>query len=308
MLKKLTLTNFQAHKDTTIDLSTGVNVIVGRSDRGKSSIIRSLQLLFFNRPGGSSYIRHGAKECRVDLELATGVVLSRIRGKSKNQYQINDDEPLKAPGRDVPEEVLAECPIQEINFQGQHDSPFMLSETAGECGRMLNRLVDLTVIDRILSSLNTNKRNTSNKLEFTKETMKDLRSDCAKYADVSSMRTDADALAETLKKNEILARGISDASKAIDSYSSLFAEVAEEKDPSEALESIVAIEGLGKAVAQAAAQGEILEEAIYEAHKTALDLHDMKESEALLQEEYDSIMKDACPLCGQPVIAGESHE
>ena len=50
MIKSIHLRNFQRHKKLDIDLSEGVNVIVGPSDIGKTAILRALYWLRFNRP------------------------------------------------------------------------------------------------------------------------------------------------------------------------------------------------------------------------------------------------------------------
>lgn len=243
MLEKLTMTNFQAHKKTEIKFTPGVNVIVGPSDRGKSSIIRALQLIFFNRPGGKAYIRHGAKECRVDLEMASGDILSRVRTKSKNYYQVNDNDPLKAPGRDVPPEITNVCNMQEINFQGQHDSPFMLAETAGECGRMLNKCVDLTAIDTVLNGLNTKKRNASNKLEASVEAIGAQQVACSKYTEVVLMKEDSLLIQERAGTLEEGLRKAPPMASAINHYDNLAKSLELLPHPAKALKALTALEG-----------------------------------------------------------------
>ena len=54
MIKEISIKNFQSHKDSHIELSDGVNIIVGASDSGKSSLIRAIKWLATNRPSGES--------------------------------------------------------------------------------------------------------------------------------------------------------------------------------------------------------------------------------------------------------------
>jgi exonuclease SbcC len=250
MLEKLTLKNFQAHKKTEIEFTPGVNVIVGPSDRGKSSIIRALQLIFFNRPGGKAYIRHGAKECRVGLEMASGDILSRVRTKSKNYYQVNNDDPLKAPGRDVPKEITDICNMQEINFQGQHDSPFMLAETAGECGRMLNRCVDLTAIDTVLNGLNTKKRAATNKLQASAEVIESQQVACSKYADVGRMKEDSLLIQTSADALQAEQRKVAPMATAIMRFDTLAQELELLPHPAKALKALVVLEGDAERLAE----------------------------------------------------------
>ena len=42
-LTEIKLENFQDHKDSTISLTNGINLIVGSSDAGKSAILRAVE-------------------------------------------------------------------------------------------------------------------------------------------------------------------------------------------------------------------------------------------------------------------------
>ena len=57
-IKKLDLINFQSHKFTSLELADGLNVIVGPSDNGKTSILRAIRWVLFNEPQGMSMLRN----------------------------------------------------------------------------------------------------------------------------------------------------------------------------------------------------------------------------------------------------------
>lgn len=102
-----------------------------------------------NRPGGASFIRHGTEACSVRLKVGTKTII-RERGK-ENVYRLGKDE-FKAFGSDVPDTVAAVLNVDSsINFQDQHDAVFWFSESAAEVGRRLNAIVNLEVVDRVLS-------------------------------------------------------------------------------------------------------------------------------------------------------------
>lgn len=156
MFTKLTIKNFQAHQKLALDLDPGVTSIVGASDRGKSAVIRALRWLATNRPAGQEFIRDGGKQAEVNLSV-DGRCITRQRSKSKNDYFL-DDEVYKAFGNEPPEDITTLLNLDEINFQGQHDSPFWFTETAGEVSRQLNRIVDLEIIDSTLAKLDKTNR------------------------------------------------------------------------------------------------------------------------------------------------------
>ena len=150
-LTHLTICNFQVHSYCDVEFDPHLTVFTGPSDCGKSSIIRALIWVLTNHPGGDAFIRTGTKECEVGLTI-DGQVVSRSRSKSGNLYYLNQDE-FKSFGFDVPEPIVNLLNIGPVNIQQQHDAPYWFSDTAGQVSRNLNAVVDLDVIDRVLSDV-----------------------------------------------------------------------------------------------------------------------------------------------------------
>lgn len=158
MIKSLILKNFQAHKDSTIEFNKGVNVIIGPSDSGKSSIIRALRWVFENRPMGGNFKNWSAGkkdtvEARVNFE--EGTFISLIRAGETNLYytSLDEENPLEALKGAVPEEVQTLTNFAEYNLHKQHDNYFLLEETGGEIARKMNSLVGIAIIDKMFSNL-----------------------------------------------------------------------------------------------------------------------------------------------------------
>ena len=55
MIQSLQINNFQSHKYSVMELHKGVNVIIGPSDSGKTTILRALRWLVWNRPSGDAF-------------------------------------------------------------------------------------------------------------------------------------------------------------------------------------------------------------------------------------------------------------
>jgi DNA repair ATPase RecN len=163
MIKKLRIKNFQKHHKLDIDFSDKVTTIVGKSDAGKSSVLRSLLWLISNKPKGDSFIQVGEKSAAVRIET-DGHVITRRKGKS-NTYEI-DGEELHSFGSDVPQKVQDVLKMGDINYQGQHDPPFWLSDSAGQVSRNLNRIVDLGIIDRSFSNVSQRLRKSKTENEI----------------------------------------------------------------------------------------------------------------------------------------------
>lgn len=145
MLSKLYIRNFQKHGKIRITLDPKITVITGDTDKGKSSLIRALRWLVFNRPNSSSFFKHGTKHCRVSA-LFDGKKITRQKGK-ENTYAINKKK-FKAIGGDVPEEVNSLLRITETNFQLQFDPLFWITDSPGQISKNLNKIIDLESIDK----------------------------------------------------------------------------------------------------------------------------------------------------------------
>lgn len=166
MINKVVLKNFQSHKETEVDLSNGLNVLTGQSDSGKSAIIRAINWVVTNKPGGDSFRSKWVKKepTEVILELDTGDVIRRVKGNTKNSYFLNDTE-FKAMGQSVPDEIQKVLNIDSLNIQSQHDSVFLLSESSGEVARTLNRVVNLEIMDKALALCNSERLRINRELQ-----------------------------------------------------------------------------------------------------------------------------------------------
>jgi len=73
--------------------------------------------------------------------------VARKKSNSENSYQINDNEPFKAIGKDVPEEIQKLLNMGDINFEPQKDQFFLLDDTAGQVAKYFNDIAGLNKID-----------------------------------------------------------------------------------------------------------------------------------------------------------------
>lgn len=83
--------NFESHKNSSIHLSKGLNVLIGESGHGKSSVLRAIKWVVENNPTGKSMIRIGERKTSVTLVLSTGYEITRFTGEKnhdKNGYII----------------------------------------------------------------------------------------------------------------------------------------------------------------------------------------------------------------------------
>lgn len=175
MLQSIRLT-LQSHKATLVEFHPGVNYIIGRSRQGKSTILRGLIKVAWNRPtqGMERWVhKHDPKNVS-DIEVVTSEGHSvDLRIGSPQTYTV-DGEELSGFGQGVPQAVTDALRLGELNISGQHDRPFLLFDTPGEVARTLNRVVRLDVIDRTLANWAAEKRRNDREVQIQEARIREL--------------------------------------------------------------------------------------------------------------------------------------
>ena len=180
MIKNLTITNFQSHKESYLEFDPGVNAITGRSDIGKTTILRALNWVVNNKPSGFDFKKHDADFTYAQIEFEEGIKIERYKSKKENSYSINGEK-LKALGQSVPEEVKKIINLNSINFQSQQDAPFLLSQSSGEVARYLNKIVNLNSIDNGLINIKREMTQIKNKQENIKIQIDDKKEELKQF-------------------------------------------------------------------------------------------------------------------------------
>ena len=147
-IKGIRLKNFQAHRDLDVDFVPNVNVIVGPTNVGKSSVFRAVRWLVDHKPI-SGLQTFDTDDTRVGIKSDSGIV-TRFKNAKGYGYRIGGED-FVACGSNQPSEVQQVLGLAEINLQGQHDPPFLLTLTPGQMAKELNRIVDLSVIDKTMT-------------------------------------------------------------------------------------------------------------------------------------------------------------
>ncbi len=220
MIERLEATNFQCHQSFQLDSNHPIVTLLGRSDVGKTSLLRLLYWVCFNRPSGDSFRTHGAEFVRGKL-VVDGHTIIRKKGK-KNTYSL-DGKTFAAFGTGkVPEEIESLLNLSpDLNYQDQHSPPFWLSLTPGQVSRELNAIINLGLIDDVLAHVASELRKARATKEVCKSRLKearrkrkelrwvrefdaDLQAVERVYTDVEEKRSRTAQLRQTIEQREIL--------------------------------------------------------------------------------------------------------
>lgn len=164
MIKYIKLRNFQKHKNLDIDLSSGINIIHGRTGAGKSCVRRAIEMCLFNiMPKGA--ITQGEKQCSVEIGIGD-ISVTRVRSKTINRYvlKIGDDEKTyDSIGKTIPDDVKKAININNLsvdseeiilNSQPQMGLPFLFDKAPSFRAKILNKLTGNDVLDTLFGGYN----------------------------------------------------------------------------------------------------------------------------------------------------------
>jgi DNA repair protein SbcC/Rad50 len=211
MFRTIEIENFQSHEHSVLELVPGVNMIMGSSDAGKSSIVRAILWAARNTPSGFAFrsnfaIREAKTSVGIELSNDAYVIRSRDNG-TLNRYECSAcQEPLEAFGQGAPPEEIARLlNLSEYGIQSQHDGYFLLAKqtTSGEVARILNRIAGLDVIDEVTKKIESIVRKTKDGIENAKEQETRLTEELKEFAFLPALGHDIEKLEARLKKREV---------------------------------------------------------------------------------------------------------
>lgn len=287
MLEWIKIIYFQAHKKSILNFSSGLNVIIGSTHKGKSSIMRSIRWLFDNKPRGDGFRSHFTKKAtRVSGQFKDTPIITRSRGK-KNIYKIGDQKPLKAIGVEVPEEVKKITNIDPVNIQSQGDKYFMLQQSPGQRAKDINEIVGLTIIDKALTNI-TSKINTLNSnAAFLESEIESEEEKKSKYENLDRHEKRIKSIRKSLVSKKTLSNRIAGLNEIIDTV-----QIKEEKIKT--ITEWLEIEGEVKSITGLIKQ-------MNKIKNTIIDLKDLKlkvDKEKSTQNELDQVIEAEKPLKG----------
>lgn len=180
MIQSIKLRNFQVHESFDLELDPGCTTLIGASRRGKSSVLRGLRWLAFNRPAGNAFVRHGEEGCRVAVKV-DGKKITRSKDGNGNLYAV-DGKKLAAFRTGVPEEIAKLLNLSELNFANQHSNPYWLLSSPSEVSRELNAVVNLDLIDRAMGKVAGFVRKAKGEAEHVRNRLKAAKEDRSRLA------------------------------------------------------------------------------------------------------------------------------
>lgn len=304
MIKQITIQNFQSHKDSTLNLSPGVNLIVGQSDSGKTAILRALKWLATNRPLGDSFVtwdKKGPTEVEVILDNGgkTKLYLKHMQGRYSFAHA-SDEQEWNAIGAVVPETVTQALNISELSWQSQMDAPFLLSSSPGEVARTLNEVADLDKIDSTLVNINRMARDNRSELMTTAEHKRDLEISLSAFKGLDERLKKITQLKEMNRKAGLLDEMVDEGGNLLEAIEQENIQLAKTKDMTDAEAELNMLMDMVGQVRE-------VEDMIYKMEKQIANIAAAKKWQVEVDGKLEVMEKTwkerfqgkVCPLCGR---------
>lgn len=188
-MERIILENFQGHEHTVIEpAEVGITAICGKSDQGKSSVVRGAKWNHTNKPNGTAFIRLGSKAAKVTTD---NVVHKRT--KTVNSYEV-DGTTFKALRGAVPEEVTEALNLGEENIQSQHDEVFLLNDSPGKVAQKLSTLVNLEPTTKALKLIASKKRYHKGEADAYRKSIEETELQLSKLTHINAADADLSKL------------------------------------------------------------------------------------------------------------------
>ena len=199
IIKKVQLENYRSHSNTTVEFTKGVNLILGKNGRGKTSILEAISTVMFNtkdRTGketGKSYIKFGEKSSKVDIDFTANdgreYNLKTEFFKTKPKKQTLKDMTGSEYDGDIQEKLEELCGIKKgfeetyenivIAKQNEFINIFKDSGTTRE--KTFNKIFNTQIYKEMYDSFlkeaidkyKSEKENLDSKINYLKENMED---------------------------------------------------------------------------------------------------------------------------------------
>lgn len=202
-IKQVVIKNFQSHADTTIEFDQGLNIIVGESNNGKTSIIRAIMWVIDNQPLGTDFIMAGQNECSVSITYDDGTFITRGRTlKDTGYYKVGyfDENGVMQTAEyrgftnAIPIEVVNTHQMPKVNITkdiethlnvlSQLDSPFLITESPTSKASAIGRITGTHVLDAGVKNCNNLVLNNKKTIKVHSETLAEKEAELCSLPDV----------------------------------------------------------------------------------------------------------------------------
>ena len=188
MIQKIKLKNFQSLKDVTFNLGR-VTVLRGKSDVGKSAVIRGLNA-FFNNSFNSEYAHNGELPFGVAIQKDNKVALGRRTAKGV-EYKF-DSTVYSKTAKKIPQDISNFLGIYPyaidvdmsvfFQIQKQFDQPFLLTDSSITVAKIIGRISNLNIVLMAMREMYASQLEVKQEVNFLYSRKKEIKNSLLKFS------------------------------------------------------------------------------------------------------------------------------
>lgn len=189
---KISLENIQAIEEASIEVS-GFTGIVGRSNIGKSALIRGMMAALSNK-APKSIFREGTKESKIKIDDDQNNIHIEWRRSgvtSLNEYVINGEKHTKVgkePPAQIPEWGFKPVKINDesldIQFARQHLYLFLLNQSGGFVADFISKITKADILTGAMKDCESDIRKNSDSIKHADKEIEKLAEELKRFVDI----------------------------------------------------------------------------------------------------------------------------
>jgi exonuclease SbcC len=197
MLESLKLIDCQSHKETELEFSSGINVIIGENNAGKTAILRALYALALNPKGYYSKLKRWKEHWPIIRAVWNGHEIIR-----NSKGYILDGRPFKTVGDTVPKDIAKVLNLDPINFKLIREKLFLVEQSPGARARLINRASGLDSQEELIKYCNTQTKNLTDNIKIKAHLRTSLTSTISRLSPVEELENPIRELGIKLERIE----------------------------------------------------------------------------------------------------------
>ena len=179
-ISKLILNNFQQWKTGLIEFKPGLNILIGNTESGKSTLFRAIGSILTGKMP-EDYIRKGTKGCEVEVQFSDGSVFKRIRNKKDNIANANGTI-FERVGKEIPFEYFNKLGKTSIEFgnkelslcsYSQFEPHFFITLSDYDKSKLIGTICGIDIVDKLVDSINKDIRSNNANIKFLENKIKE---------------------------------------------------------------------------------------------------------------------------------------
>lgn len=237
-IKSVEIHNYQSHTDSLVEFEDGLNIIVGESNNGKTTIFRAIKWATDNMPLGNDFITTGQTECWVKVNYSDGSYIKRYRTiKDSGYYEVyyKDDisgqwttETYQGFTNNVPIEIANVHQMPKIkitkdiethlNMMDQLEGPFLVTQSQAQKAAAIGRITGTHYIDDAIKKVNQDNL-ALNKINKTLEAdIKKTEQDLQLYPSLNDLKKFSSCLSSISKRGDSVSKLLQEEMKIKNEY------------------------------------------------------------------------------------------